>query len=172
MKKIILLAALAASFIHAQVTMGVTGAGATSISLTVSAEAAASLNAYAIQLRNTAFTTQPTLGAAVATTDTTITLSSTTGITADMGILVDSEVFLVTSVFSGTVLVITNAQLGTTAATHLSGTPVTVLQAGGLMQLVKVTFAAAVQQIMLQNPGPTVAGAKSTIQTELTGAVN
>jgi hypothetical protein len=62
-----------------------------------------------------------TVAAAIGTSDTTISVASTTGYVPDQFIQVDFEFMQITGVGSGTFTVV-RGQLGTTAVTHLSGT--------------------------------------------------
>jgi len=139
---------------------------------TISAEAIASLNSWTQNLRATNIAVSPTTGAAVLANDSSVTLSSTTGIAVDMGLLIDNEVMRVTAITSATVVAVgSRGTLGTTPAAHVINSTVTVLAYGALVPFIKSLVAADIRQIMLRTPGPAVTAAQAAINTAVGAAI-
>jgi hypothetical protein len=169
MKKLLLSILFCASA-FAQSTTTYNFPGSTSLSITISAEALASLN-IRIPLISPAGVANTTVATAYTSGDPTIDVASATGYVVGMGIMVDSEFMLITSIATNT-LTVTGAQLGTSAANHALGAVVTIARSGNVSYYVKAVLADDVTRGMLQTPGPVVAGDQSSIAAALAGAVN
>jgi hypothetical protein len=70
---------------------------------------------------------QPTISGTITSGATSVTLSSVTGVSADIFLLIGTEIVLC-GVPAGSVVPITRAQFGTTAAGHTSGATATILK--------------------------------------------
>lgn len=153
----------------AQVTFSVQITGEPAVSITESAEAlAAGVNGL---LANTVIVPAATLTASATSSQTTFTVSSTTGLTTCMGIVTGSEVSLITGI-SGSVLTVTRHTLGTSAAAYSSGQAISFIQAGSGTCFLAQSYQIAVQAYMLNTPGPAISAAKSTITSAVASGVS
>lgn len=127
--------------------------------LTLSAFAQATINAPAITLNGESTTAvlawmgtqaarpNTTLTQAALVGDATVTVADGTGLGAGSMIAIDSEHMLVTA-RAGTVLTVTRAQNGTTAAAHANRSPVTDMKHKTLNQLGKAIVVETLQRII------------------------
>lgn len=146
-----------------QVTISLQMPGETTVSVTLSAEAVSSTIAGI-----KAITTAPsgiTLNGNLTSGTTTINVSNATGVLTGMGIMIDSEVSLITGVTSNA-LTVTRATIGTTAASHSTGAPVTFLRSGNGGELMANILMDTIRNFMTAAPGPIVIAANSAIATQ------
>ncbi len=158
---------------RAQITSSVSateGGMPETLGISFTAEAVSSLNACVLA-KPAQIALLATVGASIGSGDTTFTLSDTTGLVAGMGLVIDSEASLVTSVTSSTVVAVVRGTLGTTAVTHAIAAPVSVLANGNILGFVKTLISISVRQLMQNTPGPIIAGNQSSTSTQLSGAV-
>jgi hypothetical protein len=92
-----------------------------------------------------------TLSGAMTANATTASLASTAGLAVCNGLLIGSEVMLVTSVSPS--LVLQRATIGTAAQAYASGTPVTVLRVGAYACRFKAMWADSITGIVTQKLG-------------------
>lgn len=160
---------------QATVTLASVAAGEPSLPVTFSATAVTNITAWiAATPPNGAWPNtvgnpnNSTLASAVTdTTATTISIASATNLVQCNGIKIDSEVMAVVSVSGNTVTVI-RGSAGTTAATHLVNTPVTVLRVGNYTCQMKVLWADGTASIVRS----TLQGAAITAQTAAKAAAD
>jgi hypothetical protein len=110
------------------------------------------------------------LTASINNSVTSFAIDSVTPLAVNNGILIDTEVMLVTAI-SGTTLTVVRGTAGTTAAAHTSPDQVTMLQSGDIGTWTKNKLALQVQQTMMTFPAATIGGAKATINSSLAGAI-
>jgi hypothetical protein len=168
--KLLFASLLLCSIAPAQSTTTYNFPGSTSLTITISAEALASLY-IRIPLLAPPGVGNTTVATAYTSGGSTIDVTSATGYAIGMGITVDSEFLLITGISSNT-LTVTGAQLGTTAASHSLGAVVTIARSGNVSYYVKSVLADDVTRGMLQTPGPVIAGDQSSIASAIAAAVN
>lgn len=162
--------------IFAQATFPVQIPSESAVSVTISAQAVSSA---------TLFIKSETMGIPATTTNgstligaTSIVLTSSAGITTGMGLLIGTEVCLVTGV-SGNTMTVTRATLGTSAAAYSTLQPVTILRSGSYSVWLANLISDHIRQSMTIAPATTIAAqnaaiatAQATIQTTVNAAVS
>lgn len=163
--KIFLCFVLFVGSLLAQATFPIQIPGEGSVSTTLSSEAVSAVTLFIKSIPANGPSTTITLASDATSNATTFVLSSVVGITTGMGVLIDSEVSLITAISSPNVT-ITRARLGTSGATHTSGTVVKFLKSGSYSVFVSNLVADSVQQAMLITPGPAIITAKAQLATD------
>lgn len=151
--------------LYAQATFPIQIPGEAAVSTTLSAEAVAATTLFVKSIPAIGPAATIALASDATNVATTFVLSSVVGVTTGMGILIDSEVSLVTAISSPNVTV-TRARLGTTGAAHSSGVAVRFLRSGSYSVFIANLIADTVQQAMLSTPGPAVIAAKVQVATD------
>jgi len=152
--------------LYAQATFPIQIPGENAVSVTISAEAIPAMIAFIEHI--TSSTPSPvTLGAALTTSGTTITLNSTTGLLIGEGLYLEgSEIAQITSITDSTHVVVVRARIGSTAVSGSSGDPVTILRSGSSGDYIANLITDAVRVAMVTYPGPIVAAAQAAIATQ------
>lgn len=157
------------------VSFNITIPGESAVAVTLSTDAVTSITAYINANQTVGGGT--TLAAPVAAGDLTMTLTSVAGLTTGMGLLIGTEISLVTAI-AGVVTTVTRARIGTTAAAYLINAPVTFVRTGSYGEYVASLIRDAVVVAMTSFPGAaitaanqTIATAQAAIQTAIAGGV-
>ena len=106
-----------------------------------------------------------TLAGSINNSATSVTISSAAGLKTGMGIVMDSEVALITAINSNT-LTVARATLGTAAASHTSGITVTFLRSGSYSAFFADVISDTIRNTMLSTPGPGVLAANAAIASQ------
>ena len=169
--KTLLIALFTAASAFAQTTFSLTIPGDPgSVSITLSAQAIPSMIA-GIENSPAPGVSPSTLTSAALSTDTTLTVASTTGAAPGMGVCFGTaptctEVCFIGTVPSGTSLTVTRHLFGTTAAAYAINTPFTYIQYGSAGEWIAGQIRSSVLQYMTAFPGPTIATANAAIATQ------
>jgi hypothetical protein len=161
MKRLILLFAFALSG-FAQTSFPIKVGSEPTVTVSLSADAVTSITSA---IQNIIAGPPPTTLAVAATAaDTVLHLTSAAGITAGMGLKIETEIAGVASVSVNDVTVV-RGQVGSTAAAHLISVPVLSLRSGLYGEFIANLVLDAVRNSMLSYPAATIASANATIAT-------
>ncbi len=142
------------------------------MTVNISAEAVAALARCCMESRAYSVSPLPTLTSALDETSSVVSISSAAGLSAGMGLMIDSEVVLIASdPIENHPVSIARGMLGTPASSHASGATCTALVSGGLLYMLRLGMTERLRQIMQQYPGPAVTAAQAAINAALAGAV-
>lgn len=141
----------------AQATLPIQVPGESSVSVTLSAQAVPSITAF-VKAVVAAGVAPTTLSGDLTSGATSISLTSTSGMTTGMGLLIDSEVMLITGANT-----VQRARLGTSAAAHSSGAAVVVLRSGSYSVFIANLIADVVASNMVTFPSTTIATQQAAI---------
>lgn len=137
--------------------------GESAVSNTISDEGISSITSFIKS--QFAATIGITLAADITSVATTIPVSDASGINTSNGLLIGTEVMLVTAK-SGNSLTVIRHQVGTSAASATSGTSVKVLVHGNYSVYISNTILNTTKNVMLINPGPLVQAANLDIANQ------
>ncbi len=161
-----LLALLFSVAAFAQTTFSITIPGENAVNITISAEAIPAMIAY-IKTVTVATPVPVTLGAALTTTATTVTLSSTAGLLVGQGLYLEgSEIAQITAVSDSTHVTVVRARIGSSPVSGSSGDPVVILRSGSSGDFIANLLTDVVHVSMVVTPGPIVAAAQAAIVTQ------
>lgn len=162
--KTLLLASLLSLSAFGQATVPIQVPGEASVSMILSAEAVPAVTAF-IKATPVSTAAAVTLNGNVASGDTTINISSSAGLSTGMGILMESEVGLITAI-NANALTVTRHTIGTSAAAHSSGVAVTFLRSGDYSVFIANVVMDTIKNAMTATPGPAITTANATIATQ------
>lgn len=147
-----------------QATVPIQVPGESAVSMTLSAEAVSAITAF---IKSVTINTPVavTLDGDITSVATTINVSSSSGITTGMGAVIQSEISIITAI-NGNALTVSRHAIGTSAAAHTSGTPVTFLRSGSYSVFIANTVSDAVVNSLTATPGPVVSAANAAISTQ------
>jgi hypothetical protein len=163
MTKKLLFSLLLALPIFGQATVPIQMPGDAAVQVTLSAQAVTSMISAIEQ--TTIGVSPTTLNGALTSTATSVTLTSGAGISTCNGLMVDSELMVVTAV-SGNTVTVTRGTIGTTAASHLTGAKVTITQSGNGSCWLANLMANQVNIAMTTFPASTITAALAAIATQ------
>jgi hypothetical protein len=136
----------------------------TAVSITLSTDAVDSVTQF-IKAYQLPFGDATTLALAALVGDTTMTLSSVTGLVTGMGLQIGAEVALVTGI-AANVVTVQRARLGTTAAAYTLGTRVVFGRFGSYGEYITGLIVDQVRIAVTSFPSTVIASANAAIATQ------